>query len=140
MNIGLILIALIAILAMTMHAQESEEKKIVVKPRFEKVKKNIVVGMRSSNYGLMEASFMLAAKMKMEYPQEPIVELKSILDSISIADASEGIRFKAYLSSYICGDPEWFAVDSSIAVADAEHFFPRAAQRLQQKMFGLNTP
>lgn len=140
MDTGLIMMAFIAILAITMHAQELNDKKPVPKFRLERTKKNIATGMRSKNDGLMESSFMLAAKMKMRYPGEPIAELKSLLDSISVVDGSETIRYKASLSSYICSDPEWFAMDSAVASADAEHFFPLAARRLQQKMFGLNNP
>lgn len=140
MSTGLIVMATIVILAMTMHAQESNDSKGVPKSRLERAKKNIAAGIRSHNDGLVESSCMLVAKLKMRYPHEPVSELKSLLDSISIADSSEGIRFKASLSSYICSDPKWFAADSSIAAADAEQFFPRAAQRLQQKMFGLYSP
>ncbi|MEW5798894.1 MAG: hypothetical protein AB1728_07780 [Bacteroidota bacterium] len=140
MNTGLIVMSCLAILAMTLHAQESSGTKQVPKFRLERAKKNIAAGMRSTNDGLMEASFVLAAKMKMKYPEESIAELKSILDSISVAHDSEVIRYKAYLSSYICGDPDWFAMDSAVASADVEHFFPAAARRLQQKIFGMNNP
>ena len=140
MNTGLMVMACIVILAMTLYAQESSEKKQISKSRLERAKKNIATGMRSTNDGLMEASFILAAKMKMKYPEVPIVELKSILDSISVTNGSEAIRYKAYLSSHICSDPDWFATDSAVASADAEHFFPVAARRLQQKMFGMNNP
>ncbi len=140
MNTGSIVMAFIVVLAMTMPAQETNDKKPVPKSRFERAKKNIATGMRSKNDGLMEASFMLAAKIKMRYPGEPIAELKSFLDSISVADGSETIRYKASVASHICNDPEWFAMDSAVSGADAEHFFPFAARRLQQKMFGLNNP
>lgn len=140
MNTGLMMMACFAILAMVLHGQESNNTTHVPKSRFERAKKNIATGMRSKNDGLMECSFMLAAKMKMKYPGEQIAELKSILDSISVADDAEAIRYKASLSSHIVSDPEWFAMDSAVCCADAEHFFSGAARRLQQKMFGMNNP
>jgi hypothetical protein len=137
MNTGVMVMAWIVILAMMLHAQEADEKKPIPNARLERAKKNIAAGMRSKNDGLMEASFMLVAKMKMKFPEESVAALKSILDSIAVADGTEAVRYKAYLSSHICSDPDWFAMDSAIASADVEQFFPAAARRLQQKIFGM---
>lgn len=140
MNTGLAMLVVTAVLAMMIRPQDSHEKKNTPKLRIECAKKNILAGIRSGNDGVTEAALMLAAKMKMKYPETHIDEVKMLLDSVSIAHVSEGMRYKAYLSSCVCSDPGWFAMDSSIAAADAETFYPRTAYRLQQKMFGLNTP
>ncbi len=65
-------------------------------------------------------------------------ELQEELDELSVTHPSATVRYKAYIASCICSDPEWFAQESSVVTADEDQFFISAAHRLQQKLFGLN--
>ena len=115
-------------------------------PRFETLeskieyaKKNYAVGLQSDNTGLVESTIKMIAKMKLQAPSADVTQLQKRLNEISVNHPSATVRYKAYISSSICADPEWFAKEKSVVNADEEQFFINADQRLQQKLFGANT-
>lgn len=114
--------------------RESDERTAL---RMERAKMNTLMGLRSNNDGLTESAAMLIAKIAMRYPDLELRDQQSVLDSVGRRSSSEQLRYKAYLSTQICIDPVWFADDSVLTHADGDHFFLQAAQRLQQKVFGM---
>ena len=77
--------------------------------------------------------------MKLQVPSTDVTELREELDELSVTHPSATVRYKAYIASSICADPEWYAQENSVVTADQNQFFIGATQRLHQKLFGLNS-
>ena len=106
--------------------------------KIEYAKKNYAVGLQSDNTGLVESCIKMVAKIKLRVPSADLTGLQEQLDELSITHPSETVRYKAYIASSICSNPEWFVLEKNVVNADEEQFFINAAQRLQQKLFGAN--
>ncbi len=124
-----------------MHAQDSLTKKnfYVKRSQIEIVKKNCTMGLRSGNEGLISATLLMIARVKLLDTTINVAELRTVIDSLSVAHPSAGIRYEAYLTSALCGDPEWFSTGANLLNADAEQFFPLASQRLHDKFFRISS-
>ena len=121
--------------AVSMCAQGSLAKRPTAEARFDNAKKNIFMGLRSGNAGVVEGSMILIAKIKMTSPETNIVVLKSIIDSIAFTSSSpQDLRYRANVISYILGNPEWFAIDNTLNVLETDWFFASAARLLQNRM------
>jgi hypothetical protein len=107
--------------------------------RIEIAKGNCVMGMKSENDGLVKGCIALAAKIKLRIPSTDIEEIEKMLTELSEEHFSPVVRYEAYIALQICNDPEWFAEDTHVTTAENEQFFIAAANRLQQKLFGLNS-
>ncbi|MDP1678211.1 MAG: hypothetical protein Q8L88_15245 [Bacteroidota bacterium] len=120
--------------AVSLYAQDSLKKFSTNERRIAFAKKNIIMGLRSGNTGLMEASLILIAKIKMRFPEINITEVKTVVDSIAFTNSSYALQYKAYLASNICAYPEWFVIDNTLYNLETDWFFASVARRLQQKM------
>ena len=107
--------------------------------RVEKATKNYAEGLLSENVGVVESSIQRIAKMKLQIPTANTEELQKQLNRLSFAHPSATVRYKAYIASNICADPEWFAMEKSLVDVDEHEFFVHAAQRLQQRVFGSSS-
>lgn len=120
--------------AVSMCAQGSPKKYPTTEARIAYAKKNILMGLRSGNAGVVEGSLILIAKIKMKSPETNIAELKTVIDNIDFTNFSNALRYKANVTSFICAYPEWFAIDSALYALETDWFFASAARLLQQKM------
>jgi len=102
--------------------------------------KNLMKGLNSTNPGVVEASIRLTAQMKMKYPGADVTVLQDMLNTIATNNRSGCVRYKAYIASNICSDPEWFSNEENVVNADQENFFRAASQRLHQRLLTTNTP
>ncbi len=127
------------VIAISLNAQESPKKYSVSEARITTITKNILMGLRSGNKGVIEASLILIAKIKMNFPQTNITKIKNVIDSIAFSSSNDTLRYKAYLTSNICADPEWFSTESTLQQVSEDVFFISASQRLQNKLFGIST-
>lgn len=118
---------------------EPQKKFATLEQKVELTKKNLIMGLNSDNTGLIESCIKLAAKIKLYLPSTDIAKVQEVLDELSITHRSPTVRYKAYIASNICSDPEWYAQENSVITADEDQFFINAAHRLQQKLFGLNS-
>ncbi len=107
--------------------------------RLEYAKKNFIMGLRSDNYGVIESTLMMIAKMKITNRFTGISDLQLVIDSLSIASPLPSLRYKAFLVSAVCSDPEWFSAETRLNTSEMELFFLNTSQRLQQKMLGLSS-
>ena len=114
-------------------------KLATLESKIEYAKKNYTVALQSDNTGLVESTIKMIAKMKLRSPSADVEQLQEQLNEISVTHPSATVRYKAYIASSICSDPEWFTQETSVVSADEKQFFINAAQRLQQKLFGANT-
>lgn len=120
--------------AASMVAQDSVKKFPTNEVRIAFAKKNIIMGLRSDNAGLIEASMILISKIKMSFPETNVAEIRTVIDSLALASPSGTLRYKAYLASNICADPEWFAIDNALYTLETDWFFASASRLLGQKM------
>lgn len=127
------------IFAASLYAQDSLKKYPTNEVRIAYAKKNILMGLRSGNAGVVEASLILAAKIKIKFPETKIAELQTVIDSIALIGSSNVLRYKAYLASNICADPEWFSKENIFLQPESEIFFISASQRLQDKLLQTNS-
>jgi hypothetical protein len=100
--------------------------------------KNILMGLRSDNEGLIESSLILIARIKLDFPETNIAEVQTVIDSIAFAGSSNTLRYKAYLTSTICTNPLWFSPENRSQATEQGGFFLSASQQLQDKLFGVN--
>lgn len=120
-------------------AQETAKKFTTMEQKIEFAKKNIKNGLLSDNDGVLESAMRLTAQIKLRYPATDVKELAAILDKISVSHPSGRVRYKAYIASNICSDPQWYNEDVRVAKATEEDFFRVASERLQQKLYSVNS-
>lgn len=135
----IIIVIFIMAFAGYIHAQGDFVKHQSIETKIARGKKNILAGLRSENSGLIESSLVLIAKIKLAYPETNVADVQAVVDSIVIAGSSSTLRYKAYLTSNICADPEWFSAETILPITTVDEFFLSASQRLQNKLLGLYT-
>ncbi len=102
----------------------------------ERGKTNYMMGLRSSNQGLVESSMMQVAKIKMITPAARFEDVKNVIDSLSIYGDTPSVRYKAYLASNVCENPTWFAKKAYSGYQDNDEFFAAVAAQLQERILG----
>ncbi len=107
--------------------------------KMENGKKNYIMGLRSSNQGLVESAMMQVAKIKMLHPDANIEEIKDVIDNLSIKGNAPSVRYKAYLASNVCDNPTWFAKKGYNSDEDVDEFFVSVAAQLQARVLGSRT-
>ena len=100
--------------------------------------KNLLVALRTTNSGVIEAGMRVTAQMKMRYPAADVSELVTVLNKIWKNNPSGTIRYKAYITMSICENPEWYSADIKVATADDLTFFRAASSRLQEQLLSAN--
>ena len=100
------------------------------------VKLNYLAGLRSENEGLSESSMLQTAKIKMLYPTVNFDEMKKVTDSLIVSGKNPSVRYKAYLTSNVYDNPEWFAKRDRSNLEDDEQFFASIAAQLQERILG----
>ena len=93
---------------------------------------NLKAALRSENLGLKESAIMRVAEIKMPYPGSNIAETKSVVDSLAIHANVPSIRYKAYLASNVCDNPEWFA--KKVYVKSDDEFFESVDSQLHERI------
>ena len=116
-----------------------EVRMITLEQKVEHASKNLMAGLHSNNTGLVESSVRMIAAMKLRFPSADIEELREELDKLSITNSSATVRYKAYIASNICMNPQWFSQEHHTVTVDDETFFIAASNRLQEKLLGLNS-
>lgn len=139
MKFRIVIMVIIMVSAATVMQAQQALKFKTMESRLAYAQKNMALGLRSENPGVVESTMMLVAKMKMIYPSVSIAALLPIIDSIVVAGASPSLRYKAYLVSNICSLPSWFAADRSLETLQPDLFYNSAALRLQQKMLDIGS-
>jgi hypothetical protein len=138
MKTRLTIIALALITAASFgFSKEPAKKFATIEQRIKLGTMNYAVGLESDNDGLVESCIKMIAKMKLQVPTADVTDLQETLDEMSVSHPSPTVRYKAYIASSICSDPAWFT-QMQDADNDSE-FFIHAANRLQEKLFGLNS-
>lgn len=127
------------IFVISINAQDSLKKYATDEARVAFAKKNILMGLRSGNYGVIEASLILIAKIKMDFSKTSVTEVRPVIDSIVLSCPSGVLRYKAYLTSNICADPEWFSTENTLQQTGTAVFFISASQCLRSKLLGVNS-
>ena len=102
----------------------------------ERGKKNYIMGLRSSNQGLVESATMQAAKIKLVVPTAHFEDVKNVIDSLSVYGDTPSIRYKAYLASNVFENPTWFAAKAYAGYQDTDEFFAAVAVQLQERILG----
>lgn len=120
-------------------AGEPAKQFATTEKKIEFAKKNLMNGLRSENEGVMESALRLTAQMKMQYPATDVSDLVSVIDEIAVEHRSGTIRYKAYIASSICLEPEWYSQEEKVTAASEENFFRAASARLNQKLFSNNS-
>ena len=105
--------------------------------RAEKALANLLTALRSENQGLTESAIMMVAEIKMLYPGNNIAETKDVIDSLSVHANVPSVRYKAYLASNVCDNPEWFAKKGNIK-SDGE-FFDSVEAQLHERILSSRT-
>lgn len=118
----------------SIYAQDSSRKIPLSKSQIAFAKKNLLMGLRSGNNGVMESSLILISKIKINFCETNVAEIRNVIDSLALASPSGAFRYKAYLVSNICAYPEWFAIDNALNTLERDLFFVSASRLLQQKM------
>ena len=103
----------------------------------EKAMVNLLVALRSENRGLTESAIMRVAEIKMLCPESNIGEVKEVIDSLTVHANVPSIRYKAYLASNVCDNPELFAKTGSIISED--EFFKSVDAQLHETVLGSRT-
>jgi len=98
---------------------------------------NLKTALRSENQGLAESAIMQVAKMSITYPGNNIAETKGVVDSLAIHANVPSIRYKAYLASNVCENPEWFA--KKLTVKSEDEFFESVDSQLHERILGSRT-
>jgi hypothetical protein len=104
--------------------------------KMESGKKNYMMGLRSSNHGLVESAMMQVARIKMIAPTARFEDVKNVIDSLSIYGDTPSVRYKAYLASNVCENPTWFAEKAYSGYRYNEEFFAAVAVQLQERILG----
>jgi len=135
-----IAVLLLAVLftASFVYSETPQKRFATMEQKVEAAKKNLMVALHSENKGLVEAAVRMIARIKLRIPSTDVTRLQAELDEISITHPSPAVRYKAYIASNICSDPEWYAQETRIVGADENQFFIIAANRLHQKLFGAS--
>ncbi len=102
----------------------------------ERGKKNYMMGLRSSNQGLVESAMMQVAKIKMIAPTARFEDVKNVIDSLSVYGDTPSVRYKAYLAANVCDNPTWFAKEGYNPEEDVDEFFGLVAVQLQERILG----
>jgi len=138
---AIVTLLIIFILSFTgsIRAQHNVLKYPTTEAKIAYAKKNVLMGLRSGNNGLIEASLILIARIKMNFPETNIAEVKPVIDSIAFTKSSGALQYEAYLTTNICSDPEWFSADTTVRHSKPEVFFLSVSQRLQSKLLGMNS-
>ena len=100
---------------------DTEEKKIAY------AKKNLLSSLHSTNPGVIESAMRITAQMKMRYQAAVVSELVNVMNKIWQGHPSGTMRYKAYIAMSICGNPEWYSNENTIAMAHDESFFKTAS-------------
>ena len=134
----------IAVIAMMIALQcgtagEPAKRFATTEQKIEFAKKNIMNGLRSENAGVMESAMRLTAVMKMRYPATDVSDLVVVIGEIAAKHPSGTTRYKAYIASSICSEPDWYAKEQNVTTATDEDFFRAASARLNQKLFSNNS-
>ena len=80
---------------------------------------------------------MRVAELKMFYPRTDIGETKDVIDSLCIHANVPSVRYKAYLASNVCDNPELFA---KVGDANSEdEFFDTVEAQLHKSIIGWRT-
>ncbi len=102
--------------------------------------RNMMLGLRTGNDGVIESVLMLTARLRTENPAVDISELHELIDSIAVSHSSPSVRYKAFIVSHIIEDPSWFMLSDFFSTGDANLFYRSASEQLQNKMIGMNIP
>ncbi|MDP1678115.1 MAG: hypothetical protein Q8L88_14765 [Bacteroidota bacterium] len=100
--------------------------------------KNLLIGLRSTNLGVIESAIRVTAQMKMRYVAADVSKLVKEMNTVWQKHPSGTIRYKAYIAMSICENPEWYANENSIVTANEENFFQAASVHMQKHLLSVN--
>ncbi|MBI2427818.1 MAG: hypothetical protein HYV29_03315 [Ignavibacteriales bacterium] len=120
-------------------AGEPAKRFATAEKKIEFAKKNLMNGLKSGNTGVIESALRLTAQMKMQYPATDVSDLLRAIDQISVEHPSGTTRYKAYIVSSICLEPEWYSQAQDVITANEENFFRTASAQLNKKLFSNNS-
>ncbi len=112
---------------------DTEEKKIAY------ATKNLLSSMHSTNPGVVESAMRVTAQMKMRYPAADVSEMVNVMNTLWQKHPSGTMRYKAYIAMSICGNPEWYSNENTLATATDESFFKLASLRMRDQLLSENT-
>ncbi|MDD8019324.1 MAG: hypothetical protein PHP42_13210 [Bacteroidota bacterium] len=115
-------------------AREPAKRFPTLEKKIEYAKKNWIAALQTENEGVIESVMRIVSKFKLQHPAVDVKELKEAFDIISLTNPSGAVRYKAYIASSICTDPEWYAQEQRVLTAVEENFFRVASTRLHQKL------
>jgi hypothetical protein len=99
--------------------------------------RNLLLGLRSTNQGLTESAIMQVAELRILYPGSNIAETKKVIDSLLVHATAPSVRYKAYLASNVCDNPEWFAGKGNVKSED--EFVESVDSQLHERILGSRT-
>ena len=124
-------------LAQSLPAADASSKSRAYDCKADKARVNLLVALRSENQGLTESAMMRVAEIKMLCPGNNMAEIKGIIDSLSVHANVPSIRYKAYLASNVCDNPELFVKEGNINSED--EFFTSVDAELHERILGSRT-
>lgn len=123
--------------AQSLPAADAATKNRVYDCRADKARMNLLIALRSENRGLTESAIMRVAEIKVLCPGNNMAEIKGVIDSLSVHANVPSIRYKAYLASNVCDNPELFAKEGNITSED--EFFTSVDAELHERILGSRT-
>lgn len=131
-----------AVLIMTLQFANATEPTLKFNSPEKKISfasKNLLAAIRSENPGVIESAIRVTAQMKMRYPEADVTTLVKAMEDVWLKNPSGALRYKAYIASNICTDPDWYSNDLRTANADDDDFFKAASSRMQEKLLSTNS-
>ena len=137
MTAMLAIAAYTGVIAQSLSAVDASSKSRVYDCKADHGLMNLLVALRSENQGLAESALMRVAEVKMFFPGSDIATTKNVIDSLSVHANVLSVRYKAYLASNVCDNPEWFAKKGNIK-SDGE-FFDSVEAQLHERILSSRT-
>ena len=100
--------------------------------------KNLLVGLHSTNPGVIESAMRISAQMKMRYPSADVSELVKVMNELRQKHPSGTTRYKAYIAISVCEHPESYSDEIGIVTAPEENFFRAASTHMQKLLLSAN--
>ncbi len=110
----------------------SEEQLIVF------ASQNLMKGLTSGNYGIMESSMKIAVQMKQRYPNADMTEITTLINEIRRHHPSGSLRYKAYIAQTMCEHPELYLAAAGYDGTGAHEFFLAASERMRAQLLSVN--
>lgn len=131
-------IAIVIIMMMQFTTAQNSKKIISQEKKIEFITKNLLVGLHSTNPGVVQSAIRVTAQMKMRYPSANMSKLMTALNSIWRNNPSGAMRYKAYIAMSICEKPEWYGYVDNETPSNEDSFFITTSAQMREHLLSDN--